>query len=64
MSALIKRTLMKRDGISADEAQSIIDEAYETAQQIISEGGSLDELEEVCYDYFGLEPGYLEGWIF
>ena len=54
----IKQILMRRDGLSDDEA----DEQIEYAKERIADG---EDPEEVCYDEFGLEPDYvfeLLGW--
>ena len=54
----IKQVLMRRDGLSADEA----DELIEYAKELVADG---EDPEEVCYDEFGLEPDYvfeLLGW--
>ena len=48
----IKQILMRRDGMSADEAEEFIQEAREA----VAEG---QDPEEVCYEYFGLEPDYI-----
>lgn len=48
----LKQILMHRDGMSADEAEELIQEAREA----VAEG---QDPEEVCYDYFGLEPDYV-----
>lgn len=48
----IKQILMRRDGMSADEAEELIQEAREA----VVEG---QDPEEVCRDYFSLEPDYI-----
>ena len=52
MEDSIKQILMRRDGMSADEAEELIQEAREA----VAEG---QDPEEVCCDYFGLEPDYI-----
>ena len=47
----LKAVLMRRDGLSADEAQRLLDEARER----VAEG---EDPEEVLYEDFGLEPDY------
>ena len=47
----IKQVLMRRDGLSADEA----DELIEYAKECIADG---EDPEEVCLEEFGLEPDY------
>ena len=54
----IKQVLMRRDGLSDDEADEMV--AY--AKDRIADG---EDPEEVCYEEFGLEPDYvfeLLGW--
>jgi len=48
----LKDILMRRDGLSAAEAQDLIDEARER----VLEG---EDPEEILLDDFGLEPDYL-----
>jgi len=55
----IKQILIERDGMDADEAQSLIDEAVEVLQEYI-ENGEMDSAYNICQDYFGLEPDYLD----
>ena len=52
MEESIKQILMRRDGMSADDAEELIAEAREA----VAEG---QDPEEVCCDYFGLEPDYI-----
>jgi len=49
---------MKRDGLTATEAESLISEAREQFEEYVS-NGAFDLAEEICLDYFGLEPDYL-----
>lgn len=48
----IKQVLMRRDGLSANEA----DEQIEYAKDRIADG---EDPEEVCLEEFGLEPDYV-----
>lgn len=48
----IKQILMRRDGLSDDEA----DEQIEYAKERIADG---EDPEEVCWEEFGLEPDYV-----
>ena len=52
MAESIKQILMRRDGMSADEAEELIQEAREAVAEE-------EDPEEVCYAYFGLEPDYI-----
>ena len=48
----VKQILMRRDGMSAEDAQEMIDEARER----INEG---EDPEEILHCDFGLEPDYV-----
>lgn len=54
----IKEVLMRRDKISSDEAEELIDAATEELSFLLDEG-NLEEAVEICYEWFGLEPDYL-----
>lgn len=54
----IKEILMDRDGMSSSEADDLIAEAREELHARIARGDLL-EADEVCAEYFGLEPDYL-----
>ena len=54
----IKKTLMERDGMSAEDADELIAEAREQMQEYLASGDML-EAEDICMEYFGLEPDYL-----
>ena len=58
MCESIKEVLMRRDGISALEAQDIINQAREALQEYIA-SNDLEATEKVCEEYFGLESDYL-----
>ena len=51
-SCKILPTLMRRDGLSESEALELIMEAVEALED-------LGDPEEICYEYFGLEPDYV-----
>ncbi len=55
----IKEILMRRDGMSENEARNQIEEARYELDLLIREG-RLEEAEEICADYFGLEPDYID----
>jgi len=54
----IKEILMDRDGMDANEAQDLIDEAREQLHKYL-EDGEMDAADYICEEYFGLEPDYL-----
>jgi hypothetical protein len=54
----IKKTLMERDGMSAEDADELIAEAREQMQEYLMDGDILGA-EDICQEYFGLEPDYL-----
>jgi hypothetical protein len=54
----IKRTIMERDGITENEANSLIAEAKQEFDELLA-SGDLDLAEEICSEWFGLEPDYL-----
>ena len=55
----IKEVLMQRDGITSEEADVVIAEAREQLEEYIA-NDDIFGAEDVCSDYFGLEPDYLE----
>ena len=57
MVASLKSVLMARDGVSESEAQNLINEAREDLMARLAEGEMPDD---ICSEYFGLEPDYLE----
>ena len=54
----IKEVLMRRDGLTEEEAGDLINEAMVELYAHL-EANDLEGAEMVCYDYFGLEPDYL-----
>ena len=54
----IKIILMRRDGMSEREADELIEEAKEAVIDYLEEDDFLGA-ENVCAEYFGLEPDYL-----
>jgi hypothetical protein len=57
----IADVLMKRDGMTLEEAQELIYEARTEANDRIWRG---EDAYDICEEYFGLEPDYLEELIF
>lgn len=58
MSSEIAKVLMRRDKISLEEALDLIAEAKEMLHKYL-ENGQIDRAENICQEYFGLEPDYL-----
>jgi len=58
MEENIKQVLMRRDEMSEIEASNLILEAQE-AFDFYVEDGDMDSAENICQEYFGLEPDYL-----
>lgn len=54
----IKQVLMRRDGLTSDEADEQIREAKEYLQELIEAGDYL-EAHDICEEMFGLEPDYI-----
>lgn len=54
----IKQILMRRDGMSAEEADLLITLAKEKLNGYLVEG-DMFSADEVCMEFFGLEPDYL-----
>jgi hypothetical protein len=54
-------TLMDRDNISRTEAQKLENEARTEMIRRIDEG---EDTWDICEEYFGLEPDYLEDLLF
>jgi len=50
---------MERDGMSAEDALDLINEFKSELEEYLDESASLDEIEQLFEDYFGLEPDYL-----
>ncbi len=56
----IKQVLMRRDGLSAAEAQEMLDEAKAEAASYFAQTDKLARNpEEILYEDFGLEPDYV-----
>lgn len=52
--------LMRRDGISRDEAEEYLQDCVDELQDCIAEGGFLYQLEDIVAYNLGLEPDYLD----
>ena len=58
----IKEVLMSRDGMTEREAMELIAEAQEQFDEYL-EAGEEEYAENICQEYFGLEPDYLDEFI-
>lgn len=54
----LKQILMRRDRLTSYEAQELINEAKAQLQEYIEEG-DLEAAENICQEFFNLEPDYL-----
>lgn len=57
--ASIKEVLMKRDCMTEEEAELLIAEAKDALEAYIADGDMMSAM-DICEEYFGLEPDYLE----
>jgi hypothetical protein len=55
----IKQILIERDGMTSTEAEEFID-AAKNAMNIYLMDGSEEAAENICEEFFGLEPDYLD----
>ena len=54
----IKEVLVRRDNMTSDEADELIQDAKEQLQDYLAED-DYTSAEDICAEYFGLEPDYL-----
>jgi len=54
----IKQVLMRRDGMSEEQADNQIEAAKENLHDLLSRG-EMSAAEYICEDWFGLEPDYM-----
>ena len=57
----IENVLMKRDGMTLQEARQLVSEAREEALERLADG---EMPYDICEEYFGLEPDYIEELLF
>ena len=55
----IRSVLIKRDGYSPEEADALIAEAKDEMYNRLS-NGDMESAYDICEEYFGLEPDYLD----
>jgi len=53
----IKSVLMRRDGMTEEEADELIEEAKQDLRERLEDG---DFPEDICEEWFGLEPDYMD----
>lgn len=54
----IKRVLMKRDSMSEEEAENLIQDAKKQLEEYLDDE-DFYSAENICKEFFGLEPDYL-----
>lgn len=59
----IKNILIARDGTTPQEADNLIAEAKDALYRYIDDGDT-SSAEDICSEYFGLEPDYLDELMF
>ena len=57
----IRQILIRRDGMSGDEADDLIENAQDDFTKQLEETGTVDD--DFCGEWFGLEPDYLMEFI-
>lgn len=63
MSIRIIRTLMKRDKLTMVEAVELVRVAKSQLNEYL-DSGDIEAAENICEEYFGLEPDYLDDLMF
>jgi len=58
MADSLKSVLMKRDQLTSDEADEQIQAARRQFNSYL-DSGDLEGAEQICAEYFGLEPDYV-----
>lgn len=54
----IKEILIERDGLSELEADNLIKDAKIALDEYLALG-EMDYAQEICFEFFGLEPDYM-----
>lgn len=55
----IAEILMRRDGISYNEAMDMVERCQDELEILVQGGGSIDDAEDCVAYWLGLEPDYL-----
>lgn len=61
---MMREVLMNRDGMNEVEANNEVNNARENLWDIIDNGGTLEDLEDMMMCDYGLEMDYLEELLF
>jgi len=56
--AHIKRVLMERDEMHAEDADRVIEQAQDQFDEYVEEG-DLGRARDICEEFFGLEPDFM-----
>ena len=64
MKSEIIDILMRRDNIDEDEAQQIVEDVQNRVNEVMFASCDLDEIEEIIRNDLGLEPDFVEAFIF
>jgi len=59
----VRKVIMQRDDISCEEAEERIEQFRIGMDGILNRGGSLEDLEDLMSNEFGLEPDYIEEFL-
>ena len=59
MNESIKEVLIRRDNMSPEDAEELI-EAAKDALRYYLDDGDIESAENICEEFFGLEPDYLD----
>jgi hypothetical protein len=59
MDRTIKQILIERDGMTAEEADELIAQAKAKLEEYLEEG-DFSGYENICEEFFGLEPDFLD----
>ena len=59
----ISEVLQERDGLTKEEADEQVHEARGRFKELLEEGNIM-ELDDFCLDEFGLEPDYMDEFLY
>ena len=60
----LQQVLIRRDGMTPADAEDLIAEAQDGLDDLLQQGGTLEDAYLLIEDWFGLEPDYLDDLIF